>query len=125
MAVGWTAVLCPLSPVPQHLWLSEAVPPPRSSSMSTPGPPRLFSPLSPAAESGGDTTGVVVQCPGIWQRLSEPWMDPRMPGLGLGLGTAETGRSGRRGHVGRGSGWCPELRVGVVPGAEGRAGARS
>lgn len=55
MAVGCTAVLCPLSPVPQHLWLSEAVPPPRSSSVSTPGPPRLFSPLSPAAESGEET----------------------------------------------------------------------
>lgn len=54
-AVGWTAALCPLSPVPQHLWLSEAVPPPRSSSVSTPGPPRLFSPLSPAAESGEET----------------------------------------------------------------------
>lgn len=37
-----------------------------------------------------------------------------MPGLGLGLSTVETGRSGRRDHAGRGLGWCPELRVNMV-----------
>lgn len=37
-----------------------------------------------------------------------------MPGLGLGLSTVETGRSGWRDHMGRGLGWCPVLRVNTV-----------
>lgn len=54
---------------------------PALSSLAHPPAPRLFPPPRRPQPCciirGGDTIGAGIQCPGIWQRHSAPWMDPR------------------------------------------------